>query len=397
MIYVYDTLGSSREGLLKIGWTERDSLVRLREQQTGNPEPFRLLMEFDAVTAAGLRITDRMVHAQLARMGVERVQGEWFRCPLSTVRSTVLSLQTGQAFDAGRFDRRALRPDQAEAVSHALEDFRATGRASWRVAPGFGVVEAALEWAQACGARRILVTAPDPAPWREAMARRVSLQALSRAGAVVFSPDGAVDAEISLDMEPVTNAAGLRIVRAALRSGSGGWQQDIFDRLLAMSEARWTSDWSWFGFPSLDYQVREGAAPLFEGDGVGRDARQALADLAGPDPSWNRLAVVARPDREAALATWIEGHLPPGLQGCILPGSAPADAVALLDPVSTIEGWADLLAQALLPQVLDIEGGVQVAACTRVTVIDPFPARLARIRERLAGQDRQEALRFLPA
>lgn len=383
MIYVYDTLSSSAEGLLKIGWTERDSATRLREQQTGNPEPFRLLMEFDSTTPQGVRITDRMVHAALARQGVERAMGEWFRCPLSTVRSAVLGLETGQDLDPGRFGRRPLRPDQEDAVAHALEASGAGERASWRVAPGFGAVEAALEWARRSGPRRILVTSEDPGPWREALAQRVSLQGLSRAGAIVFSPVEGIEAEIALDCAPLTQAPGLDIVTASLRDAGGGWQQDIFDRLQAMSAVERISDWSWFGFPLIDYQIRRGATPLFEGDGVGRDVRTALCDLIGPDPAWDRLAVRATPEREAALSTWLDLHLDPAVRGNVIAGESVTDAVALLDPDLDLAAWAEALAQALLPQVREIGNGVRVAGCARVTIIDPYPARAARMLARL--------------
>jgi hypothetical protein len=68
VIYFIEAVGA---GLLKIGFTDRDPLERLRELQTGCPHTLRLLG-----TCPGTQADERQFHELWA---TTRTTGEWFR------------------------------------------------------------------------------------------------------------------------------------------------------------------------------------------------------------------------------------------------------------------------------------------------------------------------------
>ena len=79
-IYAYALRTAGFEGLLKVGYTARSVAERVREQ-VGNitlPEglaPYEILWRGPAVRADGTSFDDHAVHAELKRLGVERVAG----------------------------------------------------------------------------------------------------------------------------------------------------------------------------------------------------------------------------------------------------------------------------------------------------------------------------------
>ncbi|NDB70226.1 MAG: GIY-YIG nuclease family protein [Methylocystaceae bacterium] len=76
--------GRKGSGLIKVGETQRDVAVRIREQleavKMPISTPYELYLAEPAITKDGRVFTDKEVHRALQRAGVTNVDGEWFEC-----------------------------------------------------------------------------------------------------------------------------------------------------------------------------------------------------------------------------------------------------------------------------------------------------------------------------
>ncbi|MGN0689017.1 MAG: GIY-YIG nuclease family protein, partial [Oscillospiraceae bacterium] len=69
-IYAYKLNGvASHEGYIKVGYTERDATVRIKEQMHTSGVPYTILMKESAMCPDGSCFTDHDVHAVLKRNG----------------------------------------------------------------------------------------------------------------------------------------------------------------------------------------------------------------------------------------------------------------------------------------------------------------------------------------
>jgi len=72
------------QGVIKIGETQRDVDVRIREQLNGVrmpvSTPYTLLLAESAITDDGRVFTDKDVHRVLERAGAHNAGGEWYEC-----------------------------------------------------------------------------------------------------------------------------------------------------------------------------------------------------------------------------------------------------------------------------------------------------------------------------
>ena len=81
-IYVYRLIGvASHEGYIKIGYTERDIKVRIKEQIGASHVPYEILYQDSAMRSDGSSFTDHDVHAILERKHFRKLQNvgdnEW--------------------------------------------------------------------------------------------------------------------------------------------------------------------------------------------------------------------------------------------------------------------------------------------------------------------------------
>ena len=118
-VYAYEDTNPQYQGLLKIGYTCVDARVRVAQQyptlRPGRP-PYRILLEESAMRNDGGTFTDHDVHRYLRSAGVANPQGEWFRCPVETVKAAVIAIRTGQLGLARRSLDFDMRPEQRAAV-----------------------------------------------------------------------------------------------------------------------------------------------------------------------------------------------------------------------------------------------------------------------------------------
>ncbi len=171
----------SGRGLIKVGDTDRDVSIRIREQLNAvkMPEdtPHNLLLVESAITGDGHAFRDHSVHKVLQSAGVHRRDGEWFECTVEEVRAAIKSVKTGSRLDSlrTRLEFRP-RPEQELAVAETATYFRRATSSEdaphylWNAKMRFGKTFTSYQLAKEMGWTRILVLTYKPAVeknWRE--------------------------------------------------------------------------------------------------------------------------------------------------------------------------------------------------------------------------------------
>ena len=91
MIYAYRDLNPDYDGLLKVGYTEKDVDRRVAQQYpTKRPDgklPYEILYRSSAMREDGSCFTDHDVHRMLRRRKITGVGGEWFRCTVDELEA----------------------------------------------------------------------------------------------------------------------------------------------------------------------------------------------------------------------------------------------------------------------------------------------------------------------
>lgn len=121
-IYAYKLEGvASHEGYIKIGYTDRDLEVRLREQLHTSAVPYKVLLKESAIRSDGSCFRDADVHNILRRKGFRQYKegadrNEWFACSVNDVLSAILELREGIVSEENRTQNFKMRPEQTVAV-----------------------------------------------------------------------------------------------------------------------------------------------------------------------------------------------------------------------------------------------------------------------------------------
>ena len=174
--------GREGSGLIKVGETQRDVSVRIREQleavKMPSSTPYELFLAESAITHDGRVFTDKEVHRALQRAGVANVEGEWFECTAEEVIAAIHSVRSGQDLPSlhARLDF-PMRPEQHEAVEATCKYFREhskkkAGKAPhflWNAKMRFGKTFTSYQLAKELNWKRVLVLTYKPAvekAWR---------------------------------------------------------------------------------------------------------------------------------------------------------------------------------------------------------------------------------------
>lgn len=182
MIYAYRDLNPDYDGLLKVGYTEKDVDRRVAQQYpTKRPDgklPYEILYRSSAMREDGSCFTDHDVHRMLRRRKITGVGGEWFRCTVDELEAAVLAMKTDTLNEENRTHTFSMRPEQEEAVNKTISYFRSAkldtpDRAPkflWNAKMRFGKTFAAYELAKRMGLKKVLVLTFKPAveaAWEE--------------------------------------------------------------------------------------------------------------------------------------------------------------------------------------------------------------------------------------
>ena len=174
-------------GLIKVGQTQRDVRVRIREQleQIKLPvatEPDILLVEA-AITNDGRVFTDYEVHAALRKAGYHNIAGEWFECTKEEVAAAIQAVREGKDLPSARPSASfPMRPEQKRAVEQTAAYYRAHPKGGkgdqapdflWNAKMRFGKTFTTYQLAKEMGWTRVLVLTYKPAveqSWRDDLA-----------------------------------------------------------------------------------------------------------------------------------------------------------------------------------------------------------------------------------
>jgi hypothetical protein len=181
-----DWTGSRKgQGLIKIGYTDRDVTTRIKEQLHGVKmpvdTPYDLLLSEPAITEDGNAFRDHDVHRALIAAGVSRREGEWFECSLDEVKTIVSLIQKGRSVNPGEANLRpkvsfGMRPEQKDAVAKTAAYFTKNANPNhpphflWNAKMRFGKTFTSYQLAKKLGWTRVLVLTYKPAveaAWRE--------------------------------------------------------------------------------------------------------------------------------------------------------------------------------------------------------------------------------------
>lgn len=190
-IYAYKLNGVvSHEGYIKVGYTERDAAVRIKEQLHTSGVPYTILLKESAMCSDGSCFTDHDVHAILKRNGFRQLnegedRNEWFNCEVDDVKAAIRELRTGEVTNTRRTADFKMRPEQYVAVQRTMDYYKSAkedepDRAPkflWNAKMRFGKTFASYELCRKMGFKRILVLTFKPAvesAWHEDLQTHVN-------------------------------------------------------------------------------------------------------------------------------------------------------------------------------------------------------------------------------
>jgi hypothetical protein len=188
-IYAYKILGAeSHNGLLKIGYTDRDAQTRVKEQLGTPALEYQIVLEESAMRNDGTSFRDQDIHAVLKRWGIERYKdSEYYRCTVNDVLRAIELLRNGKEYERSRTQNFGLRPEQQDAVQKTAEYFNLEKRDNptrtphflWNAKMRFGKTFTSYQLALACGWTKILVLTFKPAvqnAWEEDLLTHVDFE-----------------------------------------------------------------------------------------------------------------------------------------------------------------------------------------------------------------------------
>lgn len=176
-IYAYELIDvQSHKGYLKVGYTDRDADVRIREQMHTSAIPYRIVFRASAMCADGTCFSDHDVHAILKRKGIVQLnsgedRNEWYRCTVNDIRAAINELKSGIRLDGIRTQTFKMRPEQTIAVQRTMEFYASAKKEEpsrapkylWNAKMRFGKCFASYELAKKMELKRVLILTFKPA------------------------------------------------------------------------------------------------------------------------------------------------------------------------------------------------------------------------------------------
>lgn len=261
-IYAYNTpYNTESKGWIKIGYTERDSLQRIKEQTHTAGVTSKELWQYEARFNGGEYFKDHEFHSFLSRNHITRREGtEWFYFNGEPEKSEQLfrDFVFGKKTVYGNIhgSQYKLRKEQEEAVQKALDYFasRETGEFLWNAKPRFGKTLSSYDLARKLNALNVLIVTNRPAianSWYDDFEKYIEWQTkyrfVSETSSLedkpVFTRDEFVKEATRTDNEEIRQMAfiSLQDLKGSIYFGGGldklKWVADINWDLLIIDEA----------------------------------------------------------------------------------------------------------------------------------------------------------------
>ena len=192
-IYGYILPGlQDHDGYIKIGYTDRDVVTRIKEQLHAAAVDFKVLFKESAMRPDGTCFTDKDVHRLLRHKGFLQLnegedRNEWFRCTLTDALTAVEELRTETRFEGQRTWNFSMRGEQKAAVEMTKayfdrakeDDPEHPPKFLWNAKMRFGKTFATYELCKAMDFKKILVLTFKPAvesAWQEDLSHHVDFK-----------------------------------------------------------------------------------------------------------------------------------------------------------------------------------------------------------------------------
>lgn len=181
-VYAYEDTHPQYKGLLKVGFTSKESAeARVAEQyptKRPGPAPYRIVFEQSAMRCDGTSFSDRDLHRYLKKQGIRNPEGEWFACTVKDVKSAFIAVRDGELNEDRRDQDFQMRPEQEDAVKKTSEYFKSFSKKKskktphflWNAKMRFGKTFATYQLAKQMGWNKVLVLTFKPAvqsAWEE--------------------------------------------------------------------------------------------------------------------------------------------------------------------------------------------------------------------------------------
>ena len=182
-IYAYEEDNPNYEGLLKVGYTEKEVEKRVAQQYpTRRPDgkiPYRIVFTKSAMYSDGSgSFTDHDVHRVLEKRGFPKLSSEWFRCSEHDLTAAYIAVRDKKENIENRTRDFPMRPEQEEAVRKTIDYFKSATKEIgsrpvkflWNAKMRFGKTFAAYQLAKRVGMSKILILTFKPAvhsAWEE--------------------------------------------------------------------------------------------------------------------------------------------------------------------------------------------------------------------------------------
>ena len=128
-IYGYTEPSKEYDGLIKVGYTERDVETRMKEHYpTAGPKGikrYELLFLESSMRNDGTYFKDYQVHTILEDAGIKKCgkKNEWYRCSLDNLKEAFIAAKERTSLNAGRVNNFDLRPEQKNAIEKTRDYF----------------------------------------------------------------------------------------------------------------------------------------------------------------------------------------------------------------------------------------------------------------------------------
>jgi hypothetical protein len=175
-VYAYSFNSPEYEGLLKIGYTEKNVEERIAQQFVKHPEglkPYKIELVESSMLPDGTFFKDHDIHRILKKKKLEEsVGGEWFKCTVDDVKAAIIAIKTGAENEENRTCNFTLRPEQKSAIDKTIryhytsikkENPERTPKFLWNAKMRFGKTFTAYKLAKEMGMKMILVLTFKPA------------------------------------------------------------------------------------------------------------------------------------------------------------------------------------------------------------------------------------------
>ena len=179
-IYAYTTPNdASKNGWVKIGYTDRDAEKRIKEQTHTSDTKYELLWSHDSRYDGGEYFTDDDFHWYLVQCGIERGKfessgrpSEWFNFGEGKQKQAEELFKKFVFRDYSKIQSPAkgtqyqLREEQADAVEHTIAYMKSGKKPSdflWNAKPRFGKTLATYDFIRKGGFSRVLIVTNRPA------------------------------------------------------------------------------------------------------------------------------------------------------------------------------------------------------------------------------------------